>query len=313
MNSAFVTAKDILINYDFSNPDNNRDSKLSKRRAAHEFQAYAYKLASDLNDLANLKIYLRLARSIDRVILERVYSFVADITEENKGPLYLWKLKQVRQELDRKKTMINFDYKNVLTKMRRLRNANAEQLLKKNDDIQSNHLLQLAGLMSVQTTNARALILGSGCSILPMVLASKKYKVTIIDYANKLNQLSKVKCNKLASFTTKDFLLNTFKPVHFNLMLVNKYWPLIPLEKEANYLDAFFKILKPDSRLILEFKTAEKSSQSWICFMQNGKEQMYFEKKNNKDELLQKLEGFRFKLESEFDSSSYSYITLIRQ
>lgn len=64
-----------------------------------EFQDFGYRLAVELDDLKHKSLYMRLAKTVNRAVLERALSFVADAaTAKSKAKLFMWKLKQLRQE-----------------------------------------------------------------------------------------------------------------------------------------------------------------------------------------------------------------------
>ncbi len=65
----------------------------------YEFQDFAYRLALKLGDLDHKGIYFRLAKYELRSRLEVALAFACDYTHEpNKGKLFMWKLKQIREE-----------------------------------------------------------------------------------------------------------------------------------------------------------------------------------------------------------------------
>ena len=62
-----------------------------------EFQDYGCNLAERLGDQKYRALYIKLAKTYPRTILEQAYSFVADYPNaSNKGKLFMWKLKQIR-------------------------------------------------------------------------------------------------------------------------------------------------------------------------------------------------------------------------
>lgn len=63
-----------------------------------EFQDYGYRLAVDLDDLQHKSLYIKLAKSEKRIILEKARSFVIDSNAKSKARLFMWKLKQLKQE-----------------------------------------------------------------------------------------------------------------------------------------------------------------------------------------------------------------------
>lgn len=64
---------------------------------SREFQKYGYELAEDLGDLKHKALYIKLAKTTPRGLLESAKSFVMDATNaRSKGRLFMWKLKQLR-------------------------------------------------------------------------------------------------------------------------------------------------------------------------------------------------------------------------
>lgn len=66
---------------------------------SREFQKYAYDLAVELDDLKHKSLYMKLAKETPRAIMERARSFVKDAYQpKSRGRLFMWKLKQLRDE-----------------------------------------------------------------------------------------------------------------------------------------------------------------------------------------------------------------------
>lgn len=78
----------ILRNY-----DPKEDKYISR-----EFQAYGIKLAEDFDDYKHRGLYIRLAKTHPRPLLEKAYSFVIDSNAKNKGALFMWKLKELKTD-----------------------------------------------------------------------------------------------------------------------------------------------------------------------------------------------------------------------
>lgn len=69
------------------------------RYISREFQKYAYNLAKELDDTEHKSIYMKLAKTVDRTLLEETRRFVKDARNpKSKGKLFMWKLKQLREE-----------------------------------------------------------------------------------------------------------------------------------------------------------------------------------------------------------------------
>ncbi len=65
---------------------------------SREFQSFGIYLSEELNDYKHRGLYIKLAKTIHRAILEKALSFVADSNAKNKGALFMWKLKQLRMD-----------------------------------------------------------------------------------------------------------------------------------------------------------------------------------------------------------------------
>lgn len=64
---------------------------------SREFQKYAYELARELDDLAHKSLYMKLAKTTPRGLMESARSFVKDASNaKSKGRLFMWKLKQLK-------------------------------------------------------------------------------------------------------------------------------------------------------------------------------------------------------------------------
>jgi len=71
---------------------------------SREFQKYGVDLAEELGDLKHKSLYIKLAKETPRARLEAALSFVKDAQNvKNKGALYMWKLRQLKQESKKRK------------------------------------------------------------------------------------------------------------------------------------------------------------------------------------------------------------------
>lgn len=84
-NSSLQKVGDILVKF---NP-------LEDKYISREFQAYGYYLAEELNDLKHRSIYMKLAKTMPRALLEKALSYVKDAKVKRKGALFMWKLKEL--------------------------------------------------------------------------------------------------------------------------------------------------------------------------------------------------------------------------
>lgn len=65
---------------------------------SREFQSFGIHLAEELDDYKHRSLYIKLAKTVHRSILERALSFCVDSNAKNKGALFMWKLKQIKEE-----------------------------------------------------------------------------------------------------------------------------------------------------------------------------------------------------------------------
>lgn len=69
------------------------------KTVSREFQLYAYDLAVELNDLPHKSLYMKLAKTTPRGLMDAARSFVKDAQNaRSKGRLFMWKLKQLKAE-----------------------------------------------------------------------------------------------------------------------------------------------------------------------------------------------------------------------
>lgn len=64
---------------------------------SREFQSYGIYLAETLGDYAHKSLYIRLAKTVPRAILEKTLTFVKDAKANNKGRLFMWKMAKLRK------------------------------------------------------------------------------------------------------------------------------------------------------------------------------------------------------------------------
>lgn len=65
---------------------------------SQEFQDFGYRLAVELDDLSHKSLYIKMAKTIDRKILEQARTFVLDAHAKSKGRLFMWKVKDIQQK-----------------------------------------------------------------------------------------------------------------------------------------------------------------------------------------------------------------------
>lgn len=71
---------------------------LKDKYISREFQKYGCDLAEELGDLPHKALYIKLAKTTSRFLLEQARCFVKDAKARSKGRLFMWKLKQLKNE-----------------------------------------------------------------------------------------------------------------------------------------------------------------------------------------------------------------------
>ena len=63
---------------------------------SREFQSFGIYLAEELDDYKHRSLYIKLAKTVHRSILEKALSYTKDSNARNKGALFMWKLTQFK-------------------------------------------------------------------------------------------------------------------------------------------------------------------------------------------------------------------------
>ncbi len=70
----------------------------SDKYISREFQSYGIHLAEELNDYKHKSLYIKMAKTVHRSILDKALSYVSDSRARNKGALFMWKIKKLKTE-----------------------------------------------------------------------------------------------------------------------------------------------------------------------------------------------------------------------
>ncbi len=70
---------------------------LEDKYISREFQAYGIYLSETLGDYKHKSLYIRLAKTVPRAILEKALTFVKDAQATSKAKLFMWKMKELRK------------------------------------------------------------------------------------------------------------------------------------------------------------------------------------------------------------------------
>jgi len=298
---SLISAKQVLLGYDITKPY-DPTGKVN-RGTAHEFQDYAYRLAENLNDLGHLQIYMSLSKKYPKYLLDRVYEFVADINEDNRGKLFMWKFKNLRQEFDFERNKNNFDYDYVLKNLKNLRENLSSQIIKKYSNLAENKIIQFLEF-NTNILDSKSKILVYGCISEPLVdyFLQKDVKVEFLDISKNIISHFKTKYSKFKNlkFISKEILKKNLKNECYDLVVFNKSWGLIPLKLEEDILKKMLSSLKQGKNLILSTKIKDEESELWRNYDEN-KNKIY-EKFNERKNLEAKFNKFLLNIVNDYST-----------
>jgi len=302
---SFISAKTILTSINILDQDDIKSKKI--RHPKNEFQAFAYKLSKDFNDDKNLKIYMMLAKNVERSLMERAYSFAIDSTSDQKGRLFLWKLKQLRTDMQKQRNKTNFTYEFISKQMSKFRNELAEQTIQKSTSWQSKELFNEIENFILQLKSRKPQLLSIGINPEEIFLLQDllpKLKIASIEISSKVAKLLKEKKRK-EKIIGKDFYKNSYSVESFDLIMINSYWQFIPLDSELKFLSEVKKVMHKSGRIIINHKESLEDSQEWKGLVVRDIEKEYFIKYETNHTFRTVIDKCELEIEHEFMSGPY--------
>jgi hypothetical protein len=70
---------------------------LEDKYISREFQSYGIYLAEELGDYQHKALYIRLAKTVPRAVLEKALTFVKDAHATSKPKLFMWKMGKLKK------------------------------------------------------------------------------------------------------------------------------------------------------------------------------------------------------------------------
>lgn len=311
--STLVSIKDLLIQSDIVGiGEKTNSSEDKKRRASHEFQAYAYRLAVDLNHLDRLPLYLRLAKTVPRNILEQTYTFVADANTQDKGPLFLWKLKQIRSELQGRIDATNFSSEFCLKNLKTSRSKISDVILKKNtDDSIVNIILSFLTKLNIDHYQKFACVYGAESINLLEFLSTIYKKIYTLEPSTVLSRKAKAMLSTQHKsrilVQAKSLYAKTKTDKRYSMFVVPKLFMSIPIEEHTKFFGEISAKMEKDGIFVFGTKISSKEKQSWGKIYSNSNELVVLQKFVEKEKIQQSLENVGFATLFEIQIDSYTY------
>jgi hypothetical protein len=69
---------------------------ITDKYISREFQQFGIHIADKLDDYKHRGLYIKMAKTVHRSVLEKALSFVVDSNAKNKGALFMWKVKELK-------------------------------------------------------------------------------------------------------------------------------------------------------------------------------------------------------------------------
>jgi 2-polyprenyl-3-methyl-5-hydroxy-6-metoxy-1,4-benzoquinol methylase len=288
------SAKDILISTDFLEA-----REKAGRYVHHEFQDYGLRLAHDLGDLPHKLIYLKLAKTVDRTLLEQAAAFALGyFDEQNKGKLFMWKVQQLRKLYQQKKDTKNLDHEFVMAKTAEVVNALHQvyySRYKADFESTTQELVQMIVSQYSQTATqtpdkTKILLIGVGAGLEAKALCGLGFKVQGFDISARMIKQAKVEAKAGTFVKKKHFLENVLKDKTYEMVLVHhRLWELVPLQAEPYYFNELHRLVKPNGVIYLGMGLADDEAQSWQEFTWEEETYIRFTKQNSLNKLIEKL------------------------
>lgn len=301
------SAKDILRTHNFLQA---HEKKL--KYVKYEFQDYAFRLANDLGDTSNKMIYLRLAKSVDRTLLEQAASFALGYFDEiNKGKLFMWKLKQLQEVTRTKRKLNNFEYHFVLNEMNEVLSSLAPSLIKKWqkewNDLSLPLLKQvlLAYQNSEREMKARAkpqaLLYSTRAGLDLNVFHTLDMKISGVELVEKFAGAAKASAGGKHVVRKPDPLAFAAPDSSADLIWVPQLWELISLEMESKALSIWGQKSKPNAILGLVLpasgnQSEELEKEEWKELPIGDQTILYYTKQNHLPNIQAKLTATDWKV-----------------
>jgi 2-polyprenyl-3-methyl-5-hydroxy-6-metoxy-1,4-benzoquinol methylase len=269
----------------------------------HKFQDFGYRLATQLGDLEHKSIYMRLAKSEDKAVIDQALGFALDYRDEqNKGKLFMWKLQQIRKERKKKRAMQNFTTEFVMQEMSQTFDRMASEVTSKQksrlDLARETTLHRFAAQAHLINKNRKkptlVLDLGCGSGVDARCLTTQGLKVEGVDVSRALVRAAKLFCPEGKFTRQKDMLTSSHKPGRYAGIWADKFWQLIPFADEEKYLVRLHELLLPGGHLYLCTRVNDVPEQKWQPLEWRGEELLSFFKVNAVNDLVDKFTRLGF-------------------
>jgi len=287
-----------------------KEDAKSLRYIQHQFQDYGYRLAMKLGDVPHKAIYIKLAKTAPRHLVEQAASFASDYRNElNKGKLFMWKLKKLREEEEEKARIQDFGWLFSWHKSMLACEALAVQIAKKEQERLPAYLNLIKQINPYLNLIAKPKVFDplAGIGLDSNIWSTFTKKYTAWESRRGLIKLSAVKL-----IYKKDILqaLTKLKPNSFNIVWMTRLWDLVPLSTQPLLVENLKPTLEFGALVITASKIAEPKSEHWDLMDNgaNGTKLWIYHQQTNLEALRETFKDFELLDTIDFDGIKQAFV-----
>lgn len=285
-----------------------QEDKKTLRYIHHQFQDYGYTLALKLGDLNHKAIYIKLAKTTPKHLLEQALSFALDYRDEpNKGRLFMWKLKKIKEEQEQKDHLTDFTWQFMWPKIVATSNLLSDQIYKKEQERLLENLEITQTCVNLISTNKKLKVFDPliGCGLELDLWQTLGAKLTCWESRKLLTSHAKAK-----PVYKKDPVaaITKLKPNQFNLVFLHRLWDLTPLDVQSLLSSSIGKSLLPDGVLVTVNKISDSSEQKWEILEHNQQKVWVYSQTRSLPDLISVMQPMVLKKQIELSSGKTAFI-----
>lgn len=285
-----------------------QEDKKTLRYIHHQFQDYGYTLAQKLGDINHKAIYIKLAKTTPKHLLEQALSFALDYRDEpNKGRLFMWKLKKLREEVEQKEHLTDFTWQFMWPKIVATSNLLSDQIHKKEQERLLENLEIAQKCVSLLETTKKLKVFDPlvGCGLELDLWQTLAAKLTCWESRKSLSHFSKAK-----TIYKKDPIsaITKLKENQFNIVFLQRLWDLTPLDVQSLLASSIAKSLLPDGIVVTVNKIGAISEQKWELLEHNQQKVWVYTQTRSEEDLISLMQPFVLKQKIELGSGKTAFI-----
>lgn len=246
-----------------------QEEKEAMKYIHHQFQDYGYRLALKLGDLQHKAIYIKLAKTTPRHLIEKAAAFASDFPQEpNKGKLFMWQLKKLREEEEEKHNQQNFSRTFAWQKIWLARENLIDIILKKESERNAQYLELIRLIQPYIETIKKGHVIDplAGLAAESAIWTTLGWKYTAWESNRGLIQAAqKINGATFKAVYKKDPMaaLIKLKQGCADVFWLPRLWELLSFETQRETVACLTRALKPGGLLVVTVHLGDKDDQRW--------------------------------------------------